>query len=177
MTVAWGTSSWSSSSRFATSSRSTSDAGHVAARPARLATRPSPTGSPPGSEDHWNRRGRRLGRKRRRRAAVRRNHGHPAGGQNRPPCAAADRICPPPSGTRSRRSCPRHSRSRCRARRNAPIRCSRNSKATGPSRNADHRHCRLLPARRERPCRRRTAEERDKLAPSHVRPQAQETAS
>src|SRR5262245_4956059 len=30
----------------------------------------------------------------------------------------------------------------------------------------DHRHCRLLRARRERPCR-RAAEQRDELAPSH----------
>jgi hypothetical protein len=33
---------------------------------------------------------------------------------------------------------------------------------------ADHRHCRLLRARRERPCYRRTAKQRDQLAPPHV---------
>jgi hypothetical protein len=33
---------------------------------------------------------------------------------------------------------------------------------------SDHRHRRLLRARRERPCRRRAAQQRDELAPSHV---------
>ena len=40
----------------------------------------------------------------------------------------------------------------------------------------DHRQPRLLRRRHARP-RRRTAEERDELAPLHVLPQAQETAS
>ena len=41
----------------------------------------------------------------------------------------------------------------------------------------DHRQRRLLRARRERPSRRRAAEKRDELASPHVRPQAQEAAS
>jgi hypothetical protein len=36
-----------------------------------------------------------------------------------------------------------------------------------PVQKSDHRHPRLLPLRRERPCRRRTAEKRDELAPFH----------
>jgi hypothetical protein len=39
----------------------------------------------------------------------------------------------------------------------------------------EHRHRRLLRAHRERPCRSRTAEKRDELAPTHIRSQAQET--
>src|ERR1700730_155730 len=40
-----------------------------------------------------------------------------------------------------------------------------------------HRHRGLLRTRRKRPCGRRTAKKLDELAPLHVLPQAQETAS
>ena len=41
----------------------------------------------------------------------------------------------------------------------------------------DHRSCRLLRARGERPCRRQPAYSTEKFPPPHVRPQAQEATS
>ena len=76
----------------------------------------------------------------------------PAGGPDRPPVPAGDRSVRP-SGSQSLRSRPRHSRSlsgpgerRVGARQSSPAIRSQES---------DHRHCRLLRARRQRPRRRR----------------------
>ena len=93
------------------------------------------------------------------------DHGDLCGEPVRPPAPAADRVDSRPSGIRSPRSRPRHSRSP-----SGPG----EMRADGPRlrramwrEEPDHRHRRLLRARRERP-RRRAAEQRDELAPSHV---------
>src|SRR6516162_7831263 len=39
----------------------------------------------------------------------------------------------------------------------------------GAAEKPDHRHCRLLRPRCDRPCRRRAADKRDEIAPSHER--------
>src|SRR5262249_15994629 len=53
------------------------------------------------------------------------------------------------------------------------------AKQVGPfgAEHPDHRHCRLLCARRERPHSRCTTNQRDELAPSHLLLQAQEKLS
>ena len=135
----------------------------VAARPLRLATRPSSPDRRRREHDR-NRRGRRLCRECRSGAAGRDNHGHltanQIGRQRRQSIVSG----PPPSDIRSPRSDPRHSRLRFRPWRNARTRC-RVPVGRCAVEKPDHRHRRLLRARRERPRRRRAAEQRDELAP------------
>ena len=80
--------------------------------------------------------------------------------------AGSRRSCRRPSGTRSRRSGPRRSRVSQRLAKCAR-RCWQSRSATCDSRKPITRHRRLLRARRERPRRRRAAEQRDELAPLH----------
>ena len=91
--VAAGISSCSSSSRFGPSSTSRRHAGEVAARPARLATRPASTGSAPvrrRSESSWSRPWRPVRRRCRRSS----NHGRPDGEPDRPPSAGSRSFWP-----------------------------------------------------------------------------------
>ena len=131
-------------------------------------TRPSLTGSSADAEDDRDRRGRRFGRKRRRSAARRYDHGHLTANQIGRQSPAADRSDPRPSDIRSRRFGLRRSRLHCRPWRNASQILLVRIGETPLSRNPITRHRRLLRARRERPRRRRTAEQRDELPPPDV---------
>ena len=169
MMVAVGTSSCSSSSRFGPSSTSkTVTPVRLPPGRFRLATSPSSTGSLPSQEDDRNRRGRRLCRERRRRRQSRQSR-PPGGEPDRPPLPAVDRIGHPPSDIRSPRSGPRHSRFRSGPWRNARTWCADRIRRRAVE-EPDHRHRRLLRARRERPRDRRAAEQRDELAPPHACP-------
>ena len=132
----------------------------------RLATKPSWTGSPPSREHDRNRGGRRLGGQNRIAASGRGDHGH----------LAADQI-----GRKRRQSIVLVFRKPVFDRHVAAFDIAGFTQATaerirevGPvispqaGQEADHRHRRLLRARRERPRRRRTAEQRDELAPSSL---------
>ena len=126
----------------------------------RLATSPNATGSNPIR--------RRLGSSRLlplppcRRGHSRRSR-PPDGEPDRPPTPLVDRIGPPPSGIRSRRSDPRHSRL-------LQALVERGQRCVLAERPAveepDHRH-RSLRTRHERP-RRRAADHGDEFAPPHV---------
>ena len=175
MMVAVGTSSCSSSSRFGASS-TFNLVTPVTLPPGRfrLATSPSCDRVAAGRENDRNRRGRRLGRERRR-SADRGDHGHLTAEPDRPPSPAVDRIDPPPSDIRSSRSALDVTGfAQALAERGNVSRVQRSADAL--LEKPDHRHRRLLRARRERPRDRRAAEERDELASPHARPQAQETA-
>ena len=131
----------------------------------RLATRPSLTGSPPIVKTIGIVVVAALAASAAGVPPARRSR-RPDGGPDRPPVPAVDRIDRPPSDIRSRRSGPRRSRASFRPLRNAATRCA----AVAGRRAAeepDHRHRRLLRARRERPRGRRAAEQRDELAPLH----------
>ena len=108
MTVAVGTNSCSSSSRFGLAPRSSWHARDVAARPVQAGDKPDRDRVAAGREDDGNRRGCRLGRQCRSGTAARRSR-PPDGEPDRPPAPAVDRIGPRPSGIRSLRSGPRHS--------------------------------------------------------------------
>ena len=109
--VASGTSSCSSSSRFGAQLDRSRWLTPVTLPPGRLrlATRPSSTGSPPLCEHDRDGRGRRLGRQRRGDCRRSQRSPPPGGEPDRPPAPAIDRIGPPPSDIRSRRSGLRHS--------------------------------------------------------------------
>ena len=146
--VASGTSSCSSSSRFASSSPRESMPVTLPPGRLRLATRPAPTGSTADREDDRNGRGRGLGRERRV-PPVADDHGDLLRAPDRPPAPAADRIVCPPSDIRSRHSGPRRSPASFRPWRNAATRCALGRRTS--CEEPDHRHRRLLRARRERP--------------------------
>ena len=94
------------------------------------------------------------------------DHGYFAAQSNQPPGSAADRGDLPPSDIRSRRSGPRRSQFR-----SGPggtrSRDAARSAATCCARKPTTGICRLLRPRRQRPRRRRAAEQRDELAPLH----------
>ena len=163
--VAVGTSSCSSSSRFGPSS-TFNVVTPVRLPPGRfrLATSPTATGSPADREDDRNRRGRRLGRQRRC-AAGRGNHGHLTANQIGRQCRQSIVLTLRPA------IFDRHVAAFDIAGfAQALAECAPRSGAYSAGRPAiekpDHRHRRLLRARRQRP-RRRAAEPRDELAPSH----------
>ena len=141
----------------------------------KLATRPRRDGIAAECGDDRNRRRRGLGRQRRRFAAGRSKHGHrPAREfrrQRRQSVVLAlrpavfDRHVPAFDVSVFGQS---------------PTERGHHMRALVGRRCAeipDHRHRRLLRARRERPRRRRTAQNTEKFPPPHARPQAQETAS
>ena len=110
--AAAGTSSRRSSSRFAANSSTEKiDPGQVAARPGEAGDKTKPDRVFADDEDDRDRRGCRLGRQRRQGASGRGDHGDPPanqfGRQRRQPIDIDSR----PSGIRSPRSRPRHSRS------------------------------------------------------------------
>ena len=108
--AAAGTSSRRSSSRFAANSAVEKiDPCQVAARPGEAGDKTKPDRVFADGEDDGDRRGCRLGRERRRRAWPWRSR-RPVGEPVRPPAPAADRVDSRPSGIRSPRSRPRHSR-------------------------------------------------------------------
>ena len=166
MMVAVGTSSCSSSSRFGASS-TFKVVTPVRLPPGRfrLATSPSCDRVDRYLEDDRNRRGRRLCRQRRRSAAGRGNHGHLTANQIgrqrrqsivlavRPAIFDRDVLALDIAGFASGPGGTRADGMRVRVRRCA-------------AEEPDHRHRRLLRARRERPRSRRAAEQRDELAPS-----------
>src|SRR5262249_45538595 len=95
----------------------------------------------------------------------------PADEPIRPPARAVDQIDTPPS------VCDRYVlaldiasvfQALAKSAQTVRNRLSRNRLRRSVVEEPDHRHCRLLRARRERPRRRRAAEQDDELAPSHV---------
>ena len=85
------------------------DAGRIAARPVEAGDQAELDGVVADAEHDRDRRGRRLGRERRRTCWSRRSRS-PGGGPDRPPAPATDHSGLPPSGIRSPRSGPRRSR-------------------------------------------------------------------
>ena len=112
MMVAVGTNSCSSSSRFGPSSALIrGHAREVAARSVQAGDKSDRDRVAAGHEDDRNRRGRRLCRPGPQECWPRQSRS-PDDEPDRPPAPAIDRIGPPPSGIRSRRCGPRHSRFR-----------------------------------------------------------------
>ena len=161
-----GTSSRRSSSRFAANSP-TKKLIPVRLPPgrARLATRPSRDRVFGDAKDDRDRRCCRLGC-RRRGGRDRRQSRRPAGEPNRPPAPAADQFDSRPSGIRSRRSRPRHSRFL-----SGPGEMRADAPQMGQAMLASRKPitgmfgCCARAAKRPR--RRRAAQQRDELAPSH----------